>query len=242
MAKITIISCPTQQKWLNLMMRGAESRMCWTSKRHQPLGVGVIGRLLNLIKEEAEDQEQTVAREYYKVGAAVATALCGSLRGSEVFMLELAALRRHIKIGQDGTLPPEPMKAGMDLLTAPHVIITLLGEFKGKLGFKYHLMSLASTTSLGIKLRWWLEKLIYVREEEGCISGPAFGHKDGSVAMMKEYDKIYTISWRSSKWKTRISLPKQMTFNPTTAYPVLFVEHQKAGPGLPTWTVECKMR
>jgi hypothetical protein len=76
-------------------------------------------------------------------------------------MLELAALRRHIKIGRDGTLPMEPMKAGIDLSTAPNVIITLLGEFKGELGFKYHLMSLASTTSSGIKLRWWLETLIY---------------------------------------------------------------------------------
>jgi hypothetical protein len=49
------------------------------------------------------------------------------------------------------------MKVGTDLFTAPHVIITLLGEFKGELGFKYHLMSLASTTSSGIKLRWWIE-------------------------------------------------------------------------------------
>ena len=97
--------------------------------------------LLTLIKEEAKDQEPTVAREYYKVGAAVATALCGSLRGSEVFMLELAALRRHIKIGHYGTLPLDPMKAGIDLSTAPHITITLLGEFKGELGFKYHLIS-----------------------------------------------------------------------------------------------------
>jgi hypothetical protein len=66
----------------------------------------------------------------------------------------------------------------------------LLGEFKGELGFKYHLISLASTTSLGIKLRWWLEKLIHIREEEGCISGPAFGYKDGMVAIMREYDMI----------------------------------------------------
>ncbi len=93
--------------------------MGWTSQRQQPLGVGVIVRLLTLIKEEAKDQEPTVAREYYKVGAAVATALCGLLRGSEVFMLELAALWRHIKIGCDGTLPPDPMKAGITYLLLP---------------------------------------------------------------------------------------------------------------------------
>ena len=82
------------------------------------------------------------------------------------------------------------MIAGIHLSSAPHVIITLVGEFKGELDFKYHLMSMASTTSSGIELRWWLKKLIHVREEEGSISGPAFGHRDGSVAMMREYNKI----------------------------------------------------
>jgi hypothetical protein len=87
-------------------------------------------------------------------------------------------------------MPLEPMKTGTDLVNAPHVIITLLGEFKGELGYKYHLMSLASTTSSGIELRWWIERLIQIREEEGCLLGPAFGHKDGSVALMREYDAI----------------------------------------------------
>jgi hypothetical protein len=82
------------------------------------------------------------------------------------------------------------MKPGTNLSLAPHVSITLLREFKGELGFKYHLMALASTTSSGINLRWWIETLIKVQEEEGCVSGPAFGHQDGSVALMREYDKI----------------------------------------------------
>jgi hypothetical protein len=52
------------------------------------------------------------------------------------------------------------MKPGLNLSLAPHVFITLLGEFKGELGFKYHLMALASTASSGIELRWWIETLI----------------------------------------------------------------------------------
>ncbi len=190
MTKITITSCPPQQKWFGLMMQGKESRMGYTSNRQQPLGTGIVSKLLTLIQEEAEEQDRAIAREYVKVGAAIATAVCASLRGSEIFMMELAALRRHIKLGRDGTLATDPMKPGTDLALAPHVFITLLGEFKGELGFKYHLMALASTTSSGIELRWWIETLIKVREEEGCVSGPAFGHRDGSVALMREYDEI----------------------------------------------------
>ncbi len=134
------------------MMRGMESRIGYTSQRQQPLGVGIVNKLLNVIKEEVEEQDHPFAREYLKVGAAVATAVCASLRGPKVFMMELAALQKHINLGHNGTMPPDPMKRGIELSSAPHVFITLLGEFKGELGFKYHLMALASTTSSGIEL------------------------------------------------------------------------------------------
>ena len=88
------------------------------------------------------------------MGAAVALALCGSLRGNEVFMLDLNGLRKHVNLGKEGVMPKDPLKAGTDLSQAPHITIPLLGEFKGELGFQYHLMWLASTTSSGIKLRW----------------------------------------------------------------------------------------
>jgi hypothetical protein len=172
------------------MMRGAENRMGYATRRQQPLSIATIIRLLELVKEEAEDQEQRVAREFFKVGAAIALAVCGSLRGNEVFMLDLNGLRKHLSLGKEGTLPKDPMKVGTDLSQAPHIIIPLLGEFKGELGFRYHLMSLASTTSSGIELRWWMEKLIQVRQEENCTAGPGFGHKDGSVALMREYDEV----------------------------------------------------
>jgi hypothetical protein len=81
------------------MMRGTESRMGYTSQRQQPLGIGVVVKLLTLIKEEAEEQDRLIAREYLKVAAAVATAICASLRGPKVFMMELAALQQHINLG-----------------------------------------------------------------------------------------------------------------------------------------------
>ena len=105
-------------------------------------------------------------------------------------MMELLALQKHINLGRNGSLPKDPMKPGTDLASAPHVFIALLGKFKGELGFKYHLMALAITTSSGIELRWWIETLIKIREEEGCVSGPAFGGADGSIALMREYDEI----------------------------------------------------
>jgi hypothetical protein len=73
------------------MMRGAESRMGYTTQRQQPLRTSVIMKLLELVREEAEEQDRDVACEFFKVGAAIATAVCALLRGPEVFMMELSS-------------------------------------------------------------------------------------------------------------------------------------------------------
>ena len=164
--------------------------MGYSSQRNRPLGIGVVAKMLELVLDEAANQERFVAREYMKFGAAAALAVCASLRGNEVFLLDLAGMRRYIDVGRGGRMPEDPMKVGVDLTKAPHIIVTLIGEFKGELGTKHHLIALASETSSGIKLRWWLEELLRVREEEGCRTGPAFGSHDGSLGLMSEYDKL----------------------------------------------------
>jgi hypothetical protein len=50
-----------------------------------------------------------MAREYWKVGAAIALAICASLRGPEVLLLDLAGLRNHIQKGKEGILPDKPL-------------------------------------------------------------------------------------------------------------------------------------
>jgi hypothetical protein len=165
--------------------------MGYVSQRNQPLGVGVVAKMLELVKVKVEEQDDWVAREYYKFGVAAALAVCGSLQGPEVFLLDLAGLWKYIEMDKDGVMPHEPLKAGTNLSRAPHVIATLIGEFKRELGTRHHLLALASVTSSGIELRRWLENLMSIREKEGCRTGPAFGHKDGSVGLISEYNAIF---------------------------------------------------
>ncbi len=131
-----------------------------------------------------------MAREYLKVGAAIVVTVCASLRGPEALQLDLAGLRAHISWGKNGVMPPKPLKMGTDLSNAPHVIVVLIGHFKGETRVHQHILSLAIVTVSSIALRWWLEELIRIREEEGFTSSPAFGNANGSVAFLYKYDGI----------------------------------------------------
>ncbi len=120
----------------------------------------------------------------------MATVVCVSLRGPEVFQLDLAGLQEHIGRGKEGILPPKSLKVGTDLTNAPHVPVVLIGHFKGGMGVHHHMVFLASVTMSGTNLRWWLEKLIEVCENEGCVSGLAFGQANRAVVVMYEYNGI----------------------------------------------------
>lgn len=104
----------------------------------------------------------------------------GSLRGYGAFYTDdLADLRRHIHHGRNGFMPHRPLKE-TNLDNAPHVLLCLMGKFKGETGHRYHMVGLASETMSGIPVRWWIEKLIRVRAGEGYVKRPALGNRDGT--------------------------------------------------------------
>ena len=86
--------------------------MGYATKANRSLTTPTVVRLLEIIHREAEEETSLIAREYYKDGAAVATAVCASLRGPEVFQLDLARMISHINMGKGGIMPDRPLKTG----------------------------------------------------------------------------------------------------------------------------------
>ena len=158
----------------------------------KPVHIRTVIALLKMINEEAMSKEGSEARELWKwkVGAAIAVAQMGSLRGPEVFMVDLAGIRAHIEEGRQGIMPNSPLEDGVDLFDAPHVYLAMIGQFKGETGVREHLVAVASESKSGINVRWWLEKLIQVRASENCTSGPAFGNAQGEVDKQRDYNEI----------------------------------------------------
>lgn len=193
-SKVKLTQCPTQSEAFAWFALGAERRMGAESKADKALSIQVILRVLELIKREASTLSPLEAAPLWKCGAAIVVGLMGSLRGPEIWMLDLAGIRRHIRQGKLGVLPIKPLKEGIDLFNAPFVTLCLLGKFKGENGTREHMIAVASTSRSGIEARWWVEKLIEVRLQEGCTSGPAFGNADGTPvstldmnAMLRHY-------------------------------------------------------
>jgi hypothetical protein len=187
--KVTVTSCPTQQRWFGLFLRGAEKKDGLCISEEPTFGSGGSGQDVGTSQVQSGRTRQ-LGGQGVLFGAAAALAVCGSLRGPEVFLLDLAGLWKYIEMDKDGVMPHEPLKAGTNLSRAPHVIATLIGEFKGELGTRHHLLALASITSSSIELQWWLENLMSIREKKGCRTGPAFGHKDGSAGLISENNTI----------------------------------------------------
>ncbi len=74
----------------------------------------------------------------------------------------------------------------------PHVMVCLLGKFKGEIGVDHHLIIIASETISGLRPRWWLEKLVDVCESEGRSIGPAFASADGRLlTSLLDYNALF---------------------------------------------------
>jgi len=164
--------------------------MGFQSQANKPLPIKVTLKILKMIKADIPTQPDHVSYELVKVGAAIAVGLCASLRGPEIFMMDLAGVKDLIHRGREGVMPADPLKPGVDLSNAPHIHIALMGQLKGEHGVRQHLIAIASVTKSGIDVRWWIESLLKVREKEGCDHGPAFGYADGTPAALSEYDGI----------------------------------------------------
>ena len=136
--------------------------MGYATKADKALHIDVVLRILDLVREEVEGASQALVNEYYKFGAAMVVGICASLRGPDIFKMDLAGLREFHHLGKDGITPNQPMKKGTDLTGAPHVLLAFLGKFKGELGFQQHLVAVASCTQSGLEARWWVKKLIEI--------------------------------------------------------------------------------
>jgi len=166
---------PTQSKWFERFCQGCIHRMGQDVRQDWAIPLQALHGLLNLLEEEWNSADQLKQKEQVvSLGAFFVIAFCGSFRGPVVFLTDLGGLHKYLR---------ETIELGRD-----HVIIPLLGRFKGELNSRYHLSPMAKITDSGINILRWVERLVEVREEEGRTQGPAFCNSWGQIADSYTYE------------------------------------------------------
>ena len=186
--------CPTQSEFFSLFGKGCEYRMGAESRANNPVSIRVIVELLRRVKDDINAATNNAEKnELVKFGAFIAVCTAASLRGNEGFLADLSGLIRHLDKGRHGSIPPK-LKENFDEDVAealPHVVLALLGKVKGETKENTHQIGLASNTTSGIEVRWWIEELVRVGLDEGRRSGPAFAYPNGKLAASSEYNAIF---------------------------------------------------
>ena len=66
----------------------------------------------------------------------------------------------------------------------PHVVVPLLGQFKGETGERCHLLMMINTTQSGIEVRKWVERVVQLFVQEDCTTvGPVMCEVDGETML-----------------------------------------------------------
>lgn len=166
---------PTQSLWFERFAQGCIRRMGQDVRQDWAIPLAAMHGLIEIVEREWRAPRNDKHKELLaSVAAYSLIAFCGSFRGPEVFLTDLHGLRKYLSEDPDQT--------------RDHVIIPLLGRFKGELNSRYHLAPLAAVTDSGLEVRTWIERLVTVREKEGRVRGPAFVNRHGGVALAQDYE------------------------------------------------------
>ena len=162
-------------------MTGLEKRMGRLVFQDLALSVELLMEILQLYEVELSCGEVPWVRRRAIVmsGAAFVILFGGALRGGEVLLLEASELCKRIG---DGRMHR----------SAPHVLVPLMGRFKGENGERNVLLALSSVTDNGrIPIRRWVERLAATLMHEGKHRsvGPALCNQTGYVLHQSELNK-----------------------------------------------------
>ena len=186
---LTQFDSPTQSKLFRMFMKGCEKRMGRFVKQDLGLALPILEEMLlrlemELLKEDISYEEK---RLNVVCGAAFVVLWTGALRGGEVLLMEASELVKRRNDGVGNKMEEEELD---------HVVIPLMGRFKGETGERNLILVLAKKTSSGIEIRKWVDRLIALLSIEGRdkVIGPAICHMDGVVFSMRDLNqRLHTL-------------------------------------------------
>ena len=170
-------SAATQSSVFNLFCRGLEKRMGRMVKQDTPLSIQILKEILGNLETCLGNTSTTILemRRATMLGAFLIIGYTAALRGGEIFLLEATSLFSLLDEGR--------------YFRRPFVLIPLMGRFKNETGERNVLLPLVQSTSSGLHIRKWVDRLANILVKEGRHTGPpgpAFCKENGFVISYAE--------------------------------------------------------
>jgi hypothetical protein len=171
--KMAVTSCPTYGEFFERFMKGMHKRMGEIIRPDRALPVDVLKVVMAVLDKEWEESNTfhlAIAREasFYLI------TFCCALRGEEVVLTDLFGTQKYWEQGSQST--------------ESHVVVALLGRFKGETGEVYHLLPIVSVTNRGLEPRKWIGRLLTIYQNLGINHGPLFRTQTGQRMKARDFE------------------------------------------------------
>jgi hypothetical protein len=151
-------------------MRGVHKRMGEEVRSNFALSIKVLHKILGHLDSKWHNARTMEARkEVTEIACFFVLAFCLGLWGEEVVKMDIAGFLTYFEAGR---LHAEH----------PHVMIPLLGRFKGETGERWHLLPIVWRTRSGIEAGVWASRMKMSLEERRRLNGFVFSDKKGKQA------------------------------------------------------------
>jgi hypothetical protein len=186
--RIWVTTCPSYGYWFERFMKGVHKRMGEEVRSDFALSIQVLHRILGHLDKEWTEARTVVIRQAVVELAMFLVAGFGlGLRGEEVVKMDIAGFMTYYEAGRDHA--------------SPHVMIPLLGRFKGETGERWHLLPIAWKTRSGIEAGSWAGRLLTSLLERNRRHGFVFSDKKGkqtkaSTLEPRFYEQLHWVRMR----------------------------------------------
>jgi hypothetical protein len=187
--RIGVTNCPSYSYWFERFMRGAHKRMGEEVRSDYALSIHVVHKILwHLDQEWLEARTIEMRKEVVEIAMFLVTGFGLGLRGEEVVKLDIAGFLTYFEAGRDHGVHP-------------HVMVPLLGRFKGETGERWHLLPIVWKTRSGIEVGLWATRLVESLRERRRVNGFVFSTNRGkqmkaSTLEPRFYEQLHWVKIR----------------------------------------------
>ena len=171
---------PTDSQLFDWFMLGLRKRIGVLVNQNLGISIEVMLEILKHYDAEISDEELDFERlrTIIVCSAAFVILFAASLRGNEVLMLERTEFVKRRNAGKTGSKDTE------------HVVIPLMGRFKGEDGDRNSLLVVARKSKSGLDISRWIDQLsaLLEMEDKNDGVGPAICFENGSPMSSKFLD------------------------------------------------------